>query len=150
MKIKKLTIYCLALFYASSSLYAQSGEEVQKKRSGNPVFPGWYADPEGCWTGSFGFILRIPLLMMNRPLWMPILRPTWYIGSSIHTCFQREIFHGCTVPCGLRLSSRPMTAIIFSSEGTTYRTTLRLAISVWLRQTIRQILSKICVGQALD
>ena len=47
MKLKKLTIYCLALFCASSSLYAQSGEEVQKKRSGNPIFPGWYADPEG-------------------------------------------------------------------------------------------------------
>ena len=39
MKLKKLTIYCLALFCASSSLYAQSGEEVQKKRSGNPIFP---------------------------------------------------------------------------------------------------------------
>ena len=47
MKLKKLTVYCLALFCASSSLYAQSGEEVQKKRSGNPIFPGWYADPEG-------------------------------------------------------------------------------------------------------
>lgn len=39
MKLKKLTVYCLALFCASSSLYAQSGEEVQKKRSGNPIFP---------------------------------------------------------------------------------------------------------------
>ena len=47
MKLKKLTIYCLALFCSSSSVYAQSGEEVQKKRSGNPIFPGWYADPEG-------------------------------------------------------------------------------------------------------
>ena len=47
MKLKKLTIYCLALFCASSSLYAQSGEEVQKKRSGNPIFPGWYDDAEG-------------------------------------------------------------------------------------------------------
>ena len=47
MKLKKLTIYCLALFCASSSLYAQSGEEVQKKRSGNPIFPGWYADLRG-------------------------------------------------------------------------------------------------------
>lgn len=51
MKLKKLTIYCLALFCASSSLYAQSGEEVQKKRSGNPIFPGWYADPEGGGAG---------------------------------------------------------------------------------------------------
>lgn len=51
MKLKKLTIYCLALFCASSSLYAQSGEEVQKKRSGNPIFPGWYADPEGVGAG---------------------------------------------------------------------------------------------------
>ena len=39
MKLKKLTVYCLALFCASSSLYAQSGEEVQKKRSGNRIFP---------------------------------------------------------------------------------------------------------------
>ena len=143
MKLKKLTIYCLALFCASSSLYAQSGEEVQKKRSGNPIFPGWYADPEGwCWTGSSGFILHIPLLMMNRLLWMPILRPTWCIGPSIHACFQRKTSHGCAVLCGHRLSSRPMTVIIFSSEGTTYRTTLRLAVSVWLWQTIRQVHSQ--------
>ena len=39
MKLKKLTIYCLAFFCSSSSVYAQSGEEVQKKRSGNPIFP---------------------------------------------------------------------------------------------------------------
>jgi Beta-xylosidase len=105
---------------------------------GMPTLRGW------CWTGSSGFILHIPLLMMNRLLWMPILRPTWCIGPSIHACFQRKTSHGCAVLCGHRLSSRPMTVIIFSSEGTTYRTTLRLAVSVWLWQTIRQVLSKMC------
>ena len=58
--------------------------------------------------------------MVNRLLWMPILRPTWCIGPNIHACFQRKISHGCAVLCGRRLLSRPMTAIIFSSEGTIY------------------------------
>ena len=55
--------------------------------------------------------------MMNRLLWMPILRPTWCIGPNIHVCFQRKISHGCAVLCGRRLSSRPMTAIIFFCGG---------------------------------
>ena len=47
MKLKKLTIYCLALFCAFSSIYSKSGKEVQMKRRGNQVFHGWYAEPEG-------------------------------------------------------------------------------------------------------
>ena len=43
MKIKQLFLYSLLLL--CNSLIAQ--DKINKSAAGNPVFPGWYADPEG-------------------------------------------------------------------------------------------------------
>jgi beta-xylosidase len=40
-----LSLVGLLLF--SVTLHAQTGAPMQSQRSGNPVLPGWYADPEG-------------------------------------------------------------------------------------------------------
>lgn len=42
--MKKLTLF---LILASCFVFISSVEAKKKKLSGNPVFPGWYADPEG-------------------------------------------------------------------------------------------------------
>jgi hypothetical protein len=50
--MRKLTsvIFFLTLFL---SAYSQMGQNsTPKKSSGNPVFPGWYADPEGIIFGD--------------------------------------------------------------------------------------------------
>ena len=41
------------LFFVSSSIYAQNQKAVPNNNlSGNPIFPGWYADPEGTVYGK--------------------------------------------------------------------------------------------------
>lgn len=49
MKLKHLLIPAFALSLATAA-HAQSQDQPAK--SGNPVFPGWYADPEGAVFGS--------------------------------------------------------------------------------------------------
>ena len=69
MKLKHLIL--LSIICCSQSVFGQKANQ-QPKTSGNPVFPGWYADPEGV-----GFILRIRRLMTNRLSWMPSHLKTW-------------------------------------------------------------------------
>ncbi|HEY1006010.1 MAG TPA: family 43 glycosylhydrolase, partial [Sphingobacteriaceae bacterium] len=49
MKLKHLLIPAFALSLATAA-HAQS--QNQPAKSGNPVFPGWYADPEGAVFGN--------------------------------------------------------------------------------------------------
>lgn len=43
--MKKINLlFCLALLFSSNVLAQKKSSEI---KSGNPVFPGWYADPEG-------------------------------------------------------------------------------------------------------
>lgn len=114
MKLKKLTIYCLALFCSSSSVYAQSGEEVQKKRSGNPIFPGWYADPEGVVLDGKFWIYPTYSAPYDEQTFMDAYSSPDLVHWTKHPrVLSKEISHGCAVLCGRRLLSRPMTAIIF-------------------------------------
>lgn len=39
-------IFTLLLFVATSSVFAQKKAEQKKEKSDNPIFEGWYADPE--------------------------------------------------------------------------------------------------------
>ena len=145
MKLKKLTVYCLALFCASSSLYAQSGEEVQKKRSGNPIFPGWYADPEGVVLDGKFWIYPTYSAPYDEQTFMD----AYSSPDLVHWTKHPRVLSKENIPWLRRALWAP--AVIeandryyLSSEGTIYRTTLRLAVSVWLWQTIRQVLSKMC------
>lgn len=76
MKLKHLIL--LSIICCSQSVFGQKANQ-QPKTSGNPVFPGWYADPEGVVFGDeyTGFILRIRRLMTNRLSWMPSRLKTW-------------------------------------------------------------------------
>ena len=75
MKLKHLIL--LSIICCSQSVFGQKANQ-QPKTSGNPVFPGWYADPEGVVFGDeSGFILRIRRLMTNRLSWMPSHLKTW-------------------------------------------------------------------------
>ena len=73
MKLKHLIL--LSVICCSQSVFGQKANQ-QPKTSGNPVFPGWYADPEGVVFGD-EFILRIQHLMMNKPSWMLFRLKTW-------------------------------------------------------------------------
>ena len=75
MKLKHLIL--LSVICCSQSVFGQKANQ-QPKTSGNPVFPGWYADPEGIVLGmNTGFILRIRRLMTNRLSWMPSRLKIW-------------------------------------------------------------------------
>ncbi|MFD2933964.1 glycoside hydrolase family 43 protein [Spirosoma flavum] len=43
-------LYCVFLFFLTLSCWAQTKPAL--KKSGNPLFPGWYADPEGVIFGK--------------------------------------------------------------------------------------------------
>src|SRR6476659_886295 len=43
---------CLTLLSTRAAETNQSTEGNSKARSGNPIFPGWYADPEGVVFGN--------------------------------------------------------------------------------------------------
>ena len=49
MKLKHLIL--LSIICCSQSVFGQKANQ-QPKTSGNPVFPGWYADPEGVVFGD--------------------------------------------------------------------------------------------------
>ena len=49
MKLKHLILFCIIC--CSLSVFGQKAGQ-QPKTSGNPVFPGWYADPEGIVFGD--------------------------------------------------------------------------------------------------
>ena len=49
MKLKHLIL--LSVICCSQSVFGQKANQ-QPKTSGNPVFPGWYADPEGIVFGD--------------------------------------------------------------------------------------------------
>ena len=49
MKLKHLIL--LSVICCSQSVFGQKANQ-QPKTSGNPVFPGWYADPEGVVFGD--------------------------------------------------------------------------------------------------
>ena len=49
MKLKHLIL--LSIICCSQSVFGQKANQ-QPKTSGNPVFPGWYADPEGIVFGD--------------------------------------------------------------------------------------------------
>ena len=68
MKLKHLIL--LSIICCSQSVFGQKANQ-QPRTSGNPVFPGWYADPEGV------VFLRIRRLMTNRLSWMPSRLKTW-------------------------------------------------------------------------
>ena len=53
-------------------LNAQPQKKIAEK-SGNPVFPGWYADPEGIIFGKTYWILHFLISMRTRYLWMLFL-----------------------------------------------------------------------------
>ena len=130
MKLKKLTIYCLALFCSSSSVYAQSGEEVQKKRSGNPIFPGWYADPEG--------------VVLDGKFWIyPTYSAPYDEQTFMDAYSSPDLVHWTKHPRVLSKENIPWLRRALWAPAVN-RTTLRLAASVWLWQTIRQVLSKMC------
>ena len=75
MKLKHLIL--LSVICCSQSVFGQKANQ-QPKTSGNPVFPGWYADPEELYLEmNTGFILRIQHLMMNKPSWMLFRLKTW-------------------------------------------------------------------------
>ncbi|WP_121355217.1 glycoside hydrolase family 43 protein [Flavisolibacter nicotianae] len=40
------TLFCFAVLCASLAGFSQAKNDTQRITSGNPVFPGWYADPE--------------------------------------------------------------------------------------------------------
>src|SRR5690606_37658425 len=42
-----LFVLCVACFALTALSAVAQDEPKEKTRSGNPVFPGWYADPEG-------------------------------------------------------------------------------------------------------
>jgi len=44
MKLRHLFLFCVIC--CSVSIFAQNKSKLPKT-SGNPIFPGWYADPEG-------------------------------------------------------------------------------------------------------
>ena len=50
MKFKHIFLLSLVLSF-SISVFSQTSSEI-KQMSGNPVFPGWYADPEGAVFGN--------------------------------------------------------------------------------------------------
>ena len=49
MKLKHFIL--LSIICCSQSVFGQKANQ-QPKTSGNPVFPGWYADPEGVVFGD--------------------------------------------------------------------------------------------------
>ena len=73
MKLRHLFLFCVIC--CSVSISAQNKSKLPKT-SGNPIFPGWYADPEGIVFGD-GFILPILPLMMIRYSWMLSHQKIW-------------------------------------------------------------------------
>ncbi|MVM37354.1 family 43 glycosylhydrolase [Spirosoma sp. HMF3257] len=51
MSLSRLSLLILFLVLSASLSFAQS-QKLSNKKSGNPVFPGWYADPEGVIFGK--------------------------------------------------------------------------------------------------
>lgn len=51
MNFKRLLFFGM-IFSLSASVFAQQHSSDGKQTSGNPVFPGWYADPEGAVFGN--------------------------------------------------------------------------------------------------
>lgn len=75
MKLKHLIL--LSVICCSQSVFGQKANQ-QPKTSGNPVFPGWYADPEGIVFGDEYWIYpTYSRLMTNRLSWMPSHLKTW-------------------------------------------------------------------------
>ncbi|WP_455584834.1 glycoside hydrolase family 43 protein [Bacteroides sp.] len=48
----KCILFFSAVLCFSVSVFSQQQKQDKKQKSGNPVFPGWYADPEGAVLGS--------------------------------------------------------------------------------------------------
>ena len=50
--MRKIAVFVLLIVFSFSSYAQKSDKPEVKKSSGNPLFPGWYADPEGIIFGN--------------------------------------------------------------------------------------------------
>ena len=97
-------IYFLILLSVSITGFAQDN---------NPIFPGWYADPEGIIFGDqYWVFLPILPLMKNRFFWMPFLRQTSPTGKNMKKYWILLLLNGHIRLCGRRQSQKRTINII--------------------------------------
>ena len=83
--MKKIVLFMLMLV---GSGQIKAHKNIDKRSSGNPMFPGWYA----AWKQLFlisntGFILRILHLMNSRFLWTLFHPLIWSTGRNTRMCW---------------------------------------------------------------
>src|SRR4051812_1282059 len=94
MRITKTFFYCLFIL----SCFQLS---AQTKMSGNPVFKGWYADPEGAIFNHQYWIYPTYSAPYNQQVFMDAYSSTDLpIGKSIHISLIHLQSNGQGVPCG--------------------------------------------------
>lgn len=69
--------YYLLLIFVMLTLQS-CGVKQPVQMSGNPLFEGWYADPEGIILNvNIGYFPLILINMRNKYSWMLFLQQTW-------------------------------------------------------------------------
>lgn len=69
--------------------------------SGNPLFEGWYADPEAIiYDDTYWIILHTPTLMKNKFFLIAFLLKIWSIGLNIPPYWILLRLNGLIKTCG--------------------------------------------------
>lgn len=98
MKLKHLIL--LSIICCSQSVFGQKANQ-QPKTSGNPVFPGWYADPEGVVFGDEYWIYPTYSAPYDEQTFMDAFSSKDLgTGQSTRKCYQKRILVGLNVLCG--------------------------------------------------
>ena len=134
----KLAQKLFSLFLAISftiSLHAQ------KTKSGNPVFPGWYADPEGIIFNNQYWIYPTYSAKYDKQVFFDASPHLILLtGKNIAGCLIRPVLNGPGVPCGHpRLSKRKDNIICFLGQMIS-RVMMNMAALALLLPTIRRSL----------
>ena len=116
MKLKHLIL--LSIICCSQSVFGQKANQ-QPKTSGNPVFPGWYADPEGIvfgetfmdafsskdlvnWTKHSKVLSKENISWFKRALWAPAVihaNDKYYIFFGANDIQSNNELGGIGVDC---------------------------------------------------
>lgn len=115
MKLRHLFLFCVIC--CSVSIFAQNKSKLPKT-SGNPIFPGWYADPEGIVFGDEYWIYPTYSAAYDDQIFMDAFSSKDLVNWTKHPrILEKKISVGFVVLCGHRLSyMRTISTTFFRSQ----------------------------------
>ena len=95
--------FFVSLFFVFDACLLFGQQKEDSFYSGNPLFPGWYADPEAEVFGKEYWIYPTYSAPFDKQVFFDAFSSrTWYTGQNIHAFLILRQSNGQNVQCGLR------------------------------------------------